>query len=178
MLLINKLCYPQSTFTHNPGLTCGFVWTYHIKVLGLNKKQTITLNSVHIVEIATVIATRKDENKRKRGPDWPIFKKGFASHFWVALFLISVGSLVPRLSTKCVQCLAKFFCHKPDAISKLRGKDRALFLSMVSTKETITLTAEKIPDEVGGEIKSCPILSKSCPILPKNCPKSSHRWFN
>jgi hypothetical protein len=44
--------------------------------------------------------------------------------------------------------LAKFFCHKPDSGSKLRGGDRALFLSMLSTKESITLTAEKIPDEV------------------------------
>jgi hypothetical protein len=44
--------------------------------------------------------------------------------------------------------LARFFSHKPDAGAKLRGGDRALFLSMLSTKEAITLTAEKIPDEV------------------------------
>lgn len=83
--------------------------------------------------------------------------------------VVKVGSCVPRLSVKCVQALAKFFCHKPgkiltnkshicymyvitsinlDAGCKLRGGDRALFLSMLSTKESITLTAEKIPDEV------------------------------
>ncbi len=61
---------------------------------------------------------------------------------------LAVGSLVPRLSVKCVQALARFFCHKPDAGRMLKGGDRALFLSMLSTKEAITLTADKIPDEV------------------------------
>ena len=54
---------------------------------------------------------------------------------------------------KCVQALARFFCHKPDSGSKLKGGDRALFLAMLSTKESITLTAEKIPDEVVFEDK-------------------------
>ena len=59
---------------------------------------------------------------------------------------------------KCVQALARFFCHKPDSGSKLKGGDRALFLAMLSTKENITLTAEKIPDEVIYEEK----LEKGC----------------
>ncbi|XP_040574349.1 dynein regulatory complex subunit 5-like [Lepeophtheirus salmonis] len=55
---------------------------------------------------------------------------------------------IPRLSEKCVRCLAKFFSVKPLGAVHLHGKDRALFLHLLSTTESIKLTVERIQDEI------------------------------
>ena len=52
----------------------GFVCTYHPVALGSNPKQTIyAFSSLYYWNLYR--NEKKHENKRKRGRDWPIYKK-------------------------------------------------------------------------------------------------------
>ena len=47
-----------------------------------------------------------------------------------------------------ISVLAKYFRHKPNSGCALTGGDRAKFLVLLSTTEPLTLTADKIPDQL------------------------------
>ena len=61
-------------------IVCGFICAYHPAALGSNPKHTIYAFPICIIEIVM----KKDENKQKRGQDWPIFLKKL--QFWIPGF--------------------------------------------------------------------------------------------
>ena len=56
-------------------------------------------------------------------------------------------SRVPLLSELCVAVLARFFTRNPNVVGYLKGRDKALYLDLLSTGEPLTFTAERIGDE-------------------------------
>ena len=71
-----KSCFIFSFIAINPPLLRGFVCTYHLAALGSNPKHTIYLCIFQFKLLKLklyLLEWEKDENKRKRGRDWPIF---------------------------------------------------------------------------------------------------------
>ena len=56
----------------------GFVFVFHLAAPGSNPKHTIYAFSIYIVQtvyLSIEFEREKNENKTKRGRDWPIKKK-------------------------------------------------------------------------------------------------------